>query len=196
MPTHRDDAPLSPPAEHTANAAGRTTCPPEESRMNPSHDVNDGQPSLILHNGEQPFNAPAQQPTPPPTERESPAHAHSPSNPNPKPTESPIEGPVRDIPTPMSATDDSVEDPRNPQASPLSATASAPVSWPQPRHLTSAYPSHRVCITTPLRSQQHARNMVANRVHSSSPTPRPRYSDPEADSRVARPPTANNTKSK
>lgn len=136
---------LSPPAEHES-LAGRT-CPPEDTRLHAPHDVSTEQHSLIAENADSSLNAPAQQPTPPPTERESLAHAHSQSESSSKPPESTIEGPVRDIPTPMSATDDSAEEQRNIQASPLSATAPAPVSWSQHKYLASPYPSYRVCIT-------------------------------------------------
>ncbi|KAF2637107.1 hypothetical protein P280DRAFT_139388 [Massarina eburnea CBS 473.64] len=134
MPT---DSMPSPASEH---GHVHSSCPPEESwgltstHEHHTRDVNDGAPSMA---------PPAQQPTPPPTDRDPPARAQQPSELHYKPSDMPLEMPARDIPTPISATDESVEEQRNTQVSPLSATMAAPSPWSQHRYLTSPHPGHR-----------------------------------------------------
>lgn len=129
------------PAEHEGHLGGR--CPPEESHIQTPHTSRIEQRPLNVADDRPALNAPAQQPTPPPTERDSPPRALSPPDTHTKPTEMTIEGPIRDIPTPVSATDDGVDEQRNAQASPLSAAAPAPALWLQHKLLTSPHPSHR-----------------------------------------------------
>jgi glucose-induced degradation protein 4 len=133
--------------------AGRTTCPPEDSRTQLSQPITIHHPSSRPDDAESVFNDPAQQPTPP-AERELTALAHSPSESHMKPSDMPIEGPIRDIPTPTSAIDDSVDDQRNPLTSPLSATAPGPGSWPHHR-LSTPHPNYRVRITTIFTNKRH-----------------------------------------
>lgn len=145
MPTP-DDAMLSPPAEreHESHLAGRATCPPEESRIQTPRDVTIEQPIHEDDNVDTSFIAPMQQPTPPPGDQESHSEAHPSTAAHHKSSSSNIEGPIRDIPTPISATDESTEEQRNPQVSPVTATAPTPMSWSQPSALTSPFPSQRV----------------------------------------------------
>ena len=146
MPTPDDVTMLSPPVEEH----DYYTCPLEDSRIHTLHDVDDAHdeqsPQSDDHN-DTTFNAPRQQPTPPPAESESPADAPIPAESHIKTSEIDVDGPMRDIPTPISATDESTEEQqRNSHASPLSATAPAPASWHQHSALTSPFPSHRVSI--------------------------------------------------
>jgi len=136
----------APPLEHEGYLGGR--CPPEESRIHASHSPSIGQQLRDANDDEPTLDAPAQLPTPPPTERESPPRALTPPDSHSKPSDMRIEDPIRDIPTPVSATDDGTEERRNAQTSPLSATAPAPITWSQHKLLTSPHPSHRVCITS------------------------------------------------
>ncbi|CAI6249996.1 unnamed protein product [Periconia digitata] len=115
----------------------RSSCPPEDSQPRPEYD------SHQEMDGETSMNIPTQQPTPPPSDRDSVGRVRSPSESCVKPSDPPIETPARDIPTPISATDDISEDHRNSQSSPLSGAAPTPISWPQHRHLSLPYPSHR-----------------------------------------------------
>lgn len=158
MPTP-DDAMPSPPAEHE-HESHRTTCPPEESRIHNVHDVHDSPDEQALHpgnDGDTAFIAPTQQPTPPPAESELATGARSPAESHTKSSDIDVDGPMRDIPTPMSAPDEGAEEQqRNPHVSPLSATAPAPVSWLQPSALTSPYPSQRVSTTARTHSRVHA----------------------------------------
>jgi hypothetical protein len=148
MPTPNDVTMLSP----------QTTCPPEDSRIHNLHDdVPDEQSSQPDDDSDTTFNAPMQQPTPPPAESESPADTSVPAGSHIKISEIDIDGPMRDIPTPTSATDESTEEQqRNSHASPLSATAPAPASWLQHSALTSPYPSHRVSTIARSWSRVHA----------------------------------------
>jgi hypothetical protein len=137
MPTP-DDATVS-PVEHES-IAGRATCPPEEARITSAHEPNEAHGSSASNNVESIMEAPMQQPTPPPQEPST--QAQSPSEDHTK-TSNTIEAPNRDIPTPMTTTDDGSEEQRTSQASPLSANAPAPVSA-LASHLASPFPAYRV----------------------------------------------------
>ena len=151
MPTDDIAATRTPPVdEHESPLAGRSICPPEEMRIQSSHITTMAPSSHNAHDDDDaPLDAPAQQPTPPPNDDPaSPTRTPSPSESHPKPVDSPVQGPTRDIPTPMSAVDDLVEEPRHTPASPLSATAPLTASWPRQRYAPPPYPSHRVCTAT------------------------------------------------
>lgn len=140
MPTDDMAQTITPPVddEHESPLAGRFTCPPEELRIHssPSHNTTDD--NVVP-------DASAQQPTPPPAnDPASPARTPSPSDSHPKPTGASVEGPIRDIPTPMSALDDSPEEQRHALASPLSATAPSVAPWSQQRYSAAPQPLHRV----------------------------------------------------
>lgn len=155
MPTPNDVTMLSPPAEEHDH---RTTCPPEESRVyiHGTDDVADEQSSQPDDQNDATFNAPTQQPTPPPAELESPTGIDTPADSHTKTADIDVDGPTRNIPTPMSAIDDSIEEQRrNSHASPLSATAPASASWLQHSALTSPFPSHRVSTIAGLQSRAH-----------------------------------------
>jgi hypothetical protein len=139
MPTPDDEAMVS-PVEHES-IAGRTTCPPEDARIIPTHELNDT-PSPSV---------PMQQPTPSPQSSREPTQA--PDDIHSKISSTNIEAPSRDIPTPMTATDDGTEEQRTSQASPLSTAA--PVSL-LANHLSSPFPAHRV------RCFQHADRALRN----------------------------------
>ena len=129
MPTP-DDAVLS-PAEHE-----RATCPPDEPHTSTAHSD-----SSVSDNVDPGRRLPAHRlPTPPPhgSREQSPSETHS------KPSSASREEPHRDIPTPMTVTDDNAEDQRALQASPLSATAPAPNRY-IPSHLAAPFSAHRVC---------------------------------------------------
>jgi len=145
MPTP-DDVMLSPPAEHELeHDSHRTTCPPDESRIHADHDALDEQSLRAEDDRNSTFNAPAQQPTPPPAEPELLARAHSPSESHTKNSEVDLEAPMRDIPTPISATDEGAEEQqRASHASQLSATAPVVVAWHQSITLASPFPKQRV----------------------------------------------------
>jgi hypothetical protein len=149
MPTP-DDAMLSPPAEDEVILAGaRATCPPEESRFHAHHDSTNQQPSHIDDDVENPLAQPTQVPTPQPGQPESHSHSNTSMARRTKSPDPDIEGPLRDIPTPLSAQDEAAEEQRNPQISPLSATTPAPpITWNQSSMYSSPFPSHRVRITT------------------------------------------------
>ncbi|OAL42929.1 hypothetical protein IQ07DRAFT_667004 [Pyrenochaeta sp. DS3sAY3a] len=140
MPTP-DDAMVS-PVEHES-IAGRSTCPPEDARILPSGlDMNAARSETAAATGESAPQVPMQQPTPPP--HDEPGVAPSPAEPHRKPA-SPddIESPSRDIPTPMTATDDGADEQRTAQASPLSATIPPAPIASLPSHLASPFPVHR-----------------------------------------------------
>jgi len=130
MPTP-DDV-MGSPVEHES-IAGRTTCPPEDARIIPTHELNDT-PSPSV---------PMQQPTPSPQSSREPTQA--PDDIHSKISSTNIEAPSRDIPTPMTATDDGTEEQRTSQASPLSTAA--PVSL-LANHLSSPFPAHRFIPNT------------------------------------------------
>jgi hypothetical protein len=128
MPTPSDVLPV----EHES-IANRATCPPDESRITTAHELN--APS----HDEPAIDAPMQLPTPPPQEPL--AGAQSPPESHNKPSSAQIEAPSRDIPTPMTATDDGTEDQRASHASPIHATVPASLLV---SHLSSPFPAHRV----------------------------------------------------
>jgi hypothetical protein len=134
MPTP-DDAIVS-PVEHES-ITGRTTCPPEESRI---HGLNAAPNSINNDNDDASTtrHVPMQQPTPP--RQDSPAETQTLVDTHTKPSSTDTEVPI-DIATPMTATDDGTEEQRTSHASPLSATA--PVSL-LANHLSSPFPAHRV----------------------------------------------------
>lgn len=137
MPTP-DDVVL--PAEHE-----RATCPPEDTHTSTEHgELSDAHESSTNNDVDSARRPPMQQqPTPPPhgTREQSPTETHS------KPPSASIEAPNRDIPTPMTVTDDSAEDQRASQASPLSANAPAPTRY-TPSHLAAPFPAQRVCASS------------------------------------------------
>ncbi|KAH7114304.1 vacuolar import and degradation protein-domain-containing protein [Dendryphion nanum] len=149
MPTP-DDAMLSPPAEHEheSHLAGRTTCPPEESRPLTTHDMTSDRSPAADEIGDITITSPIQQPTPPPTERETIPNDQSLGESQSKNLEPVSDGPIRDIPTPISATDETSEEQRNPQTSPLSVPTSASASWAHSSILASPFPSHRFLPNT------------------------------------------------
>ncbi|ORY06658.1 vacuolar import and degradation protein-domain-containing protein [Clohesyomyces aquaticus] len=142
MPTP-DGAMLSPPAEHESPLAGRTTCPPEDVRVHSSLDMNGGRHYHAQSGDTVAHTPPMQQPTPPPAERDLTDAQPQDEELQSKSSEPEVDGPIRDIPTPVSSTDDAAEERRNSQVSPLSVSAPAPVSWSQPTFLTSPFPGHR-----------------------------------------------------
>ncbi|KAF1956416.1 hypothetical protein CC80DRAFT_76461 [Byssothecium circinans] len=151
---------------------GHASCPPEESR---NHSPPREQHIPIVDDREQSMAPPAQQPTPPPIDLDPSPRAQPALESHHKPSDMPIDTPARDIHTPISATEESVEEQRNAQVSPLSATAAAPI-WSQHRYLTSPYPSYRVCITGAIAAWQEvcdSVNMGQFLPHSSSSFLRP-----------------------
>lgn len=140
MPTP-DDVVVSPVEQHESSVANRATCPPEEARTSSPHESSNTR-GISASNDVDPAQRRSmlQQPTPPPhgTREQSPVETHS------KPSSASIDAPNRDIPTPMTATDDGTEDQRTSLASPLSATAPAPIRF-NPSHLAAPFPAYRVC---------------------------------------------------
>jgi glucose-induced degradation protein 4 len=140
MPTP-DDAVVSPVEQHESSIANRTTCPPDDARISTFHDPSNARDSSASNHVDSAQRRPMQQqpPTPPPhgTREQSPAETHI------KPPSASIEAPNRDIPTPMTATDDGAEDQRTSLASPLSATAPVAIRF-TPSHLAAPFPSRRV----------------------------------------------------
>lgn len=182
MPTP-DDVVL-PAEEHE-----RTTCPPDDTHTSTVReglsDARDSSASRNVGSGQR--SRTQQQPTPPPhgSREQSPTETHS------KPSSASIEAPNRDIPTPMTAIDDSTEDQRASQASPLSPTAPAPIRY-NPSHLAAPYPAHRVRSSCAMPCTLRIRLTHVRR--SFSPIHRLRSSVLVADSRVARPLTVSSTK--
>lgn len=133
MPTP-DDVVL--PAEHE-----RATCPPDDTHASTALEelsgARDSSGSQNVDFSRHPRMQ--QQLTPPPdgSREQSPTETHS------KPSSTSIDEPNRDTPTPMTATDDNVDDQRASQASPLSANAPAPIRF-NPSNLAAPYPVHRV----------------------------------------------------
>jgi hypothetical protein len=160
MPTP-DDAMPSPPAEHESSFASRATCPPEDSRIHTPHEIATEPVFPTNDEGDISIIPPTQQPTPPPAERDVLNDAQTPPESHPKSASAELDGPSRDIPTPISATDEGPEEQRNHQVSPLSATAPIPVSWPQPSIFASPFPSHRVRLISDLRLRSmHSADMA------------------------------------
>jgi hypothetical protein len=140
MPTPDDEAMIS-PVEHES-VAGRTTCPPEEARIIATHELNETRGSNHDSNARAVPDVPMQQPTPSP--QNSREHTQAPDDIHTKLSSTDVETPSRDIPTPMTATDDGTEEQRTSQVSPLSTVA--PVSL-LANHLSSPFPARRVCHT-------------------------------------------------
>ncbi|KAF2199933.1 hypothetical protein GQ43DRAFT_464401 [Delitschia confertaspora ATCC 74209] len=141
MPTPDDaDVMLSPPAEeHESLHSGRPTCPPDESRIHTSSETVNEQHSHFEHHVDALPSSPAQQPSPPAdTDPQLQQESHN------KIPEAEVEGPVRDIPTPMSAVDEGAEERRNTQAPHSSTQATAPTtSWYLPDALPLPVPKRR-----------------------------------------------------
>lgn len=129
---------LSPPAEdHESHHIGRPTCPPEEARVHSHLHTPSDQPIHTDAHVDATFSAsplPSAAPADPAAQMPPPAESRS------KALEAELEGPIRDIPTPISATEDSAEEQRNAQASPVTAHASSSTSW---------YPPGEVMLPTP-----------------------------------------------
>jgi hypothetical protein len=136
MPTPDDEAMVL-PVEHES-IAGRTTCPPEDARIIATHELNQTRSSDHNSNANSVPHVPMQQPTPSPQSSREPTQA--PDDTHGKISSANIEAPSRDIPTPMTATDDGTEEQRTSQASPLSTAA--PTSL-LASHLSSPFPAHR-----------------------------------------------------
>ena len=186
MPTP-DDAIVS---EHES-IAGRATCPPEESRIITTHELNEQVDITTASNVASAPDAPMQQPTPPP--QESPVHAQMSGEAHSKPASTDIEAPSRDIPTPMTATDDGGEEQRTSQASPLSANAPVPVSL-LANQLSSPFPAYRVCTTKSIPRTICRHSSYADVQYSFSPTRPLPSSAPVAASRAAKHQTGSSTK--
>jgi hypothetical protein len=143
MPTP-DDAMLSPTVEHEGILPGRVTCPPEESRIHSAHSGT-GQQSLHADNNDNAALAqPTQQPTPPPADRERHSDIASPTDGRMKASDREMDGPLRDIPTPLSSQDETAEEQRNSNASQVTATTPPQNSWNRTTLYSSPFPSHRV----------------------------------------------------
>lgn len=142
MPTP-DDVVVSPVEQHESSLTNRATCPPDDIRISTAHALSSTRDSSVSDDVDPARRRPAQQqPTPPHGARE-----QSPGETHVKPSGASIEAPNRDIPTPMTATDDGAEDQRTSLASPLSATASAPIRFTH-SHLAAPFPAYRVCTPT------------------------------------------------
>lgn len=155
MPTDDIAATVTPPIdEHESPLAGRSTCPPEELRIHPPRVANTLPPSRNAIEDHAPLDVRLQQPTPPPTDLPaSPARTPSPSDSHPKPIDASVEGPARDIPTPMSAPDDGADDQRHAHPSPLSASVPLAASWSQQRYAPAPCATYRVRGATLLHSE-------------------------------------------
>lgn len=116
------------PFEHESVTA-HTTCPPDDARTLAAHDIDID--STRHDSADEGDNVVSRHPAPPPAE------------PHTKPAAADMDAPARDIPTPVTTTDDGVDDQRASQASPVSTTASAalPLAASQ---LTWPFPAHRV----------------------------------------------------
>jgi hypothetical protein len=178
MPTPDD---VVSPAEHE-----RATCPPEDARIPTAHDLNNAHDSSASSNVESARRRPMQQqPTPPPhgTREQSPTETHS------KPSGASIESPNRDIPTPMTSTDDGAEDQRASQSSPLCANAPAPIRY-TPSYLAAPFPDHRVCPIIRLSEEPAFKASCADNRRSSFQIHPPHSCALAAASRAVKPPTA------
>jgi hypothetical protein len=140
MPTPDDEAMVL-PVEHES-IAGRPTCPPEESRIIATHELNEPRGSTHDSNASSMPHVPMQQPTPSP--QNSREHTQAPDDIHTKLSSTDVDSPNRDIPTPMTATDDGTEEQRTSHVSPLSTAAPASLLA---SHLSSPFPAHRVCHT-------------------------------------------------
>lgn len=153
MPTpSSDDAlMLSPPAEHESHPSGRTTCPPEETRIYSPRSDASNEPVHSDPIADLSYPAPSQQPTPPADGDNSSDASSTPESRN-KRSEAEEDGPIRDTPSPMSAVEEPAEcDQRASQVSPVSATSSTNAFWYHPGLLASPFPSSRVSITVTVK---------------------------------------------
>jgi len=130
------------PVEHES-IAGRPTCPPEESRVIATHELNETRGAHDDSNASAVPDVPMQQPTPSP--QNSREHTQAPDDIQTKLPGTDRDSPTRDIPTPMTATDDGTEEQRTSHVSPLSPAA--PTSL-LASHLSSPFPAHRVRQTS------------------------------------------------
>jgi hypothetical protein len=128
--------------EHESTAAARATCPPDERIANNTRALDQSLPPNAASNDRPDFDVPMQLPTPPP--QDAPAHPPPAPESHSKPESARIEAPTRDIPTPMTVTDDSAEEQRASQTSPLSPTAVPSPTSLLASHLSSPFPAHRV----------------------------------------------------
>lgn len=175
--------------EHESTAATRATCPPDERIANNTRALDQSHAFSAASNERHDIDVPMQLPTPPP--QDAPAHALPSPESHTKPESARIEAPNRDIPTPMTATDDGADEQRASQTSPLSANAPSPTSL-LASHLSSPFPAQRVCgLQMPCST-----HCVANEDYSSFPIAPPRSSDPAVASEEAKRPIANSTRSK
>jgi hypothetical protein len=197
MPTP-DDAMLSPPAEHDSILPGRVTCPPEESRLHRPHDSTSQQPLHADNDDGTPFTRPTQQPTPPLGDRDTHSDVASPTNTHTKNLDQEMDGPVRDIPTPLSVQDDATEEQRNSSASQLPAATPAPASWSQSSLYSSPFPTHRVRITVGDEdgSMRDRNSTDLSATHSFYRIRPPRACGPAVDSRATRNQTVSSMKLK
>ncbi|KAI4912427.1 hypothetical protein J4E90_005830 [Alternaria incomplexa] len=141
MPTPDDEAMVS-PVEHES-IAGRPTCPPEESRVIATHELNETRGAHDDSNASAVPDVPMQQPTPSP--QNSREHTQAPDDIQTKLPGTDRDSPTRDIPTPMTVTDDGTEEQRTSHVSPLSPAA--PTSL-LASHLSSPFPAHRFLPNT------------------------------------------------
>jgi hypothetical protein len=115
------------PLEHESGAA-HTTCPPDDTRMYAAHDADSARHDSADEHADD--HVVSRHPAPPPAE------AHT------KPAAADMDALTRDIPTPMTTTDDGTDDHRASQPSPLSTTA--PASLPlAASQLTWPFPAQR-----------------------------------------------------
>lgn len=128
--------------EHESTDAARATCPPDERTANNTRALDQSLPLDAASNDRPDIDVPMQLPTPPP--QDALAHPPPPES-HTKPESARIEAPARDIPTPMTVTDDSPEEQRASQTSPLSPTTAPSPTSLLASHLSSPFPSQRVC---------------------------------------------------
>jgi hypothetical protein len=164
------------PLEHES-AAAHTTCPPDDARMYAAHDPDSARHDSADEHADD--HVVSRHPAPPPAE------AHT------KPAAADMDALTRDIPTPMTTTDDGTDDHRASQPSPLSTTA--PASLPlAASQLTWPFPAQRVRRSAPHARMQHP----ANGPYSSSQTRPLPCCAPAAVSEAARHQTASSTRSR
>lgn len=151
MPTPSSGSSLmSPPPEHEDQLSFHSTCPPEEVRLySPrSNASNESIRSQVI--AEYSLASPSQQPTPPAEVDES-RNATSQSESHNPQMETEEDGPARDSPTPVSATDDATEvDQRNAQPSSAFTFANSEQTTNDYGVLTSAFPKTRVSVVFTL----------------------------------------------
>lgn len=143
MPTP-DDVMVS-PVEHES-IANHPTCPPEDLRIGSAHESHEARRHRPGDDVESCPHIPTQQPTPPP--QDAPAQMSMASDSHGKPAGTDIDVPARDIPTPMTTTDDGDAEQRTSQLSPLSTTAPVPAPLLSSYHLSSPFPSRRFLPNT------------------------------------------------